>query len=256
MTVTDTTQRFSSRADNYAKYRPSYPVAVVELLTQECGLTPDAAIADIGSGTGILSELLLRNGNRVYAVEPNDAMRAYAEGKLASYPGFVSVPARSEATTLPDASVGFVTAGQAFHWFEPVATRVEWTRILTPGGWVALIWNSLQEDASAFAQGYEALLDRYSLDYHQVSHRNVEDNELEGFFGAGAWQLATFDNPQSRGWEGLAGGLRSGSYTPEPGHPNYTPMMAGLRELFDAHQVDGRVVMPTVTNVYYGLLSS
>ncbi len=159
MTVTDSTQRFSSRADNYARYRPSYPAAVVELLRRECGLTPDAVIADVGSGTGILSELLLRNGNRVYAVEPNDAMRAYAEEKLASYPGFVSVPARAEATTLPDASVQLVTAGQAFHWFEPVATRPSGVRILRPGGWVALIWNSRQEDASAFARGYEALLE-------------------------------------------------------------------------------------------------
>ncbi len=254
MTVTDATQRFSSRADNYAKYRPSYPAAVVELLKQECSLTPDATIVDIGSGTGISTELFLRNGNRVYAVEPNDAMRAYAEGKLARYPGFVSVPARAEATTLPDAGVGFVTAGQAFHWFEPVATRAEWARILTPGGWVALIWNSRQEDAGAFARGYEALLDRYSLDYRQVSHHNIDDAELDAFFGAGAWQLATFDNPQVRDWEALAGGLQSGSYTPEPGHPNYAPMMAGLRELFDAHQVAGRVAMPTVTNVYYGQL--
>jgi SAM-dependent methyltransferase len=250
----DFTQRFTSRADNYAKYRPTYAPAVLDLLRRQCGLTPESVIADVGSGTGISTAMFLQNGNRVFAVEPNDAMRVYAEERLGSNPRFTSIAARSEATTLPAASVDQIVAGQAFHWFEPEATRAEFMRILRPSGWVALMWNSRQDDASPFAQGYETLLKQYSLDYQQVHHRNVGDAALDDFFGVGAWRRAAFDNPQTRDWEGLSGGLQSGSYTPEPGHPNYVPLMEGLRRLFDAHHVDGRVVLPTVTEVFFGRL--
>jgi ubiquinone/menaquinone biosynthesis C-methylase UbiE len=123
-------------ADNYARYRPSYAPAVLDLLRRECGLTPDWVIADVGSGTGISTAMFLDHGNRVYGVEPNEAMRAYAEETLSGNLRFTSIAARAEATTLPGASVDLVVAGQAFHWFEPDATRVEWARILKPGGWV------------------------------------------------------------------------------------------------------------------------
>jgi SAM-dependent methyltransferase len=254
--MTDYTQRFTSRADNYARFRPSYAPAVLDLLRRECGLTPDWVIADVGSGTGISTAMFLDHGNRVYGVEPNDAMRAYAEQTLGGNLRFTSIAARAEATTLPGASVDLVVAGQAFHWFEPDATRVEWARILRPGGWVALMWNSRQDGDSPFAQGYEALLMQYSLDYQKVHHRNVGSAALDAFFGAGQWRQATFDNPQRRDWEALSGGLQSGSYTPEPGHPNHTPLLEGMRRLFEEHQVDGYVVLPTATEVYYGQLSS
>jgi len=250
----DVTQRFTSRADDYARYRPAYPPAVVDLLRQECGLTADSVVVDVGSGTGISTELFLRNGNRVYAVEPNEAMRSHAESRLAGYPGFTSIAARAEATTLPATCADFVVAGQAFHWFDPVATRAEFARILHPHGWVVLMWNSRQDGASPFAQGYEALLKQYSLDYGKVHHRNVGTAGLDAFFGPDRWQQAMFDNPQTRTWETLSGAVQSGSYTPQPGHPNYTPMMEGMRSLFDSYQVDGRIVLPTVTEVYYGRL--
>ncbi len=114
----DSTQRFSSRVEDYVKYRPSYPKAILALLRRDCGLTPASAIADIGSGTGLSSKLFLANGNRVYGVEPNPEMREAAERLLAKYPRFTSVAATAEATTLPDVSADFVVAGQAFHWFD------------------------------------------------------------------------------------------------------------------------------------------
>src|SRR3954447_4559397 len=126
----DPTRRFSNRVEDYIKYRPNYPRALVRLLEAECGMTGASVIADVGSGTGILSELFLKNGNRVYGVEPNREMREAGERLLASYTNFVSVDGRAEATTLDDASVDFVTAGQAFHWFDPPRTRREFVRVL------------------------------------------------------------------------------------------------------------------------------
>ena len=113
--TTDPTRRFSSRVENYIKYRPGYPPAVFRLLESECGLTADSVVADVGSGTGLLSELFLGNGYRVYGIEPNREMREAGERLLSSYTNFKSVGGRAEETTLDDGSVDFVTAGQAFH---------------------------------------------------------------------------------------------------------------------------------------------
>src|SRR5207248_11421403 len=145
----DPTRRFSSRVADYIKYRPRYPQSVVELLRDECGLRHAAVVADVGSGTGILSELFLRNGNRVYGVEPNQEMREAGGRLLAAYDNFVSVEGRAEATTLDDRSVDFVTSGQALHWFERDAARREFVRILRPGGWVVAVWNDWNAEASA-----------------------------------------------------------------------------------------------------------
>lgn len=113
----DSTQRFSTRVANYIKYRPLYPPAVLETLGQRCGLTDRSIIADVGSGTGILAEMFLRNGNTVYGVEPNREMREAGERLLVDYPNFHSIDGTAEATALEDGNVDFVTAGQAFHWF-------------------------------------------------------------------------------------------------------------------------------------------
>jgi len=135
----DPTQRFSNRADNYTRYRPHYPDGVLDILRDGIGLTPQTVIADIGSGTGIATALFLRNGNPVFAVEPNREMRVAAEEQLHARPGFQSVQGTAEATTLPAASVDCVVAAQAFHWFDPVKTQAEFRRILKPGGWVVLM---------------------------------------------------------------------------------------------------------------------
>ena len=108
----NSTTRFSDRVAYYIKYRPGYPAKVITLLNREIGLSPATVIADIGSGTGISSELFLKNGNRVFGVEPNQPMREAAESRLAGYDAFISINGTAEATTLPDASVDLVTAGQ------------------------------------------------------------------------------------------------------------------------------------------------
>src|SRR5277367_2962064 len=141
MAFTDSKQRFSSRVADYVRYRPGYPSEALALLKKECGLLSGHAIADVGSGTGFLSELFLKSGNRVYGIEPNKEMREAGEEYLASYDSFASVDASAEATTLEDATIDFVTAGQAFHWFDATAVSREFRRILKPDGWVVVMWN-------------------------------------------------------------------------------------------------------------------
>ena len=148
MSSSDPTQRFSSRVENYIRYRPGYPHAIVELLQNECHLTPDSVIADVGCGTGMFARLFLENGNRLFGIEPNAEMRKAGDDFLAGYPKFQSIDGKAETTTLPDRSVDFVTAAQAAHWFHRQDARREFVRILKPGGWAVMVWNERRHQAT------------------------------------------------------------------------------------------------------------
>ncbi len=253
MTFADAKQRFSNRAADYLRYRPGYPAAVIDLLRTKCGLRPGHIIADIGSGTGFLSELFLKNGNRIYCVEPNSEMRRAGEEYLTCYDGFSSIEGSAESTTLEDAIVDFVTAGQAFHWFEPEKTRAEFRRILRPQGWIVTVWN-FREVETPFAKTYEDILVQYGTDYTRVRDSYPKGHDVQSFFLGGEFLHHTLPNVQFLDWDGLAGLLRSGSYAPQEGHANFAPMMNALDELFRAHQEDGRVRVEYATNLYAGQL--
>lgn len=250
----DSTQRFSRRVENYVKYRPSYPQEIIAALQQACGLTSDSVVADVGSGTGIFAELLLRNGNTVYGIEPNQAMRAAGDQLLQNDPRFTSINGTAEATTLPDKSVDFVTAGQAFHWFDPDRARREFVRILKPSGWVALIWNERRSDATPFLRDYEQLLRTYGTDYEASRHTNFDAAIIRAFFAPNPMFMQTFENQQRFDYDGLRGRLLSSSYTPEPGDPRHAPMLAELQRSFAQHAVNGTVVFEYNTVLYYGQL--
>jgi SAM-dependent methyltransferase len=252
--MADPTRRFSSRVENYVRYRPGYPPEVIELLAARCGLTPDSLVADIGSGTGLLAQLFLAHGCRVLGVEPNGEMRAAGERLLAGFPRFTSVEGTAEATTLPAQSVDVVTAGQAFHWFDRALAHAEFVRLLRPDGWVVLIWNDRRSATTPFLVAYEQLLERYATDYAQVNHKRIDETTIGTFFAPGTWSVQIFENRQLFDFAGLQGRLLSSSYTPEPGHPGHQPMIDALRALFDAHQHGGQVAIEYDTTVYYGRL--
>jgi len=256
MTFADAKQRFSSRVADYVRYRPGYPSTLLDVLSQQCGLQREHVIADVGSGTGLLSKVFLANGNRVIGVEPNAQMRSAGEEFLAEYANFLSVNGSSDATTLVSASVDFITAAQAFHWFEPSATRAEFARILKPGGWVVVLWNDRRTNETAFGRAYEDLLVRYGTDYGKVREAYPEAARMERFFGPRNFARSELPNFQEFDLEGLAGRLRSSSYAPSQGHTNYEPMMAALRELFDSNQRFGRVRMEYTTQIYFGRLDA
>lgn len=253
--MADSTRRFSSRVDNYIRYRPGYPPAILDLLKAKCGLTGGSIVADIGSGTGILTELFLRNGNPVFAVEPNREMREAAERLLGKYPNFESVSGTAEATTLEDQNINFITASQAFHWFDREPSRREFVRVLKPGGWVVLIWNE-RVLTGPFAKAYEHLLRTFATDYEEVNHKHADAKAIGLFFGMNRYEMATFPNRQIFDPEGLKGRLLSSSYAPEPGHPQHAPMLGALNRLFLEHQTGGNVVFEYDTLVYYGHLSA
>lgn len=250
--VPDAEQRFSDRVANYVRYRPGYPDAVVHRICALTGLAPASVVADIGSGTGISSEWLLRHGFEVHAVEPNREMRAAAEHWLGQRPAFHSVPGSAQDTLLPAACVDLVVAAQAFHWFQAQAARCEFSRILKPGGWVALIWNERHLDTTPFLRGYEELLIQHATDYTQVRHENVGPQVLRSFFLDGQYQTFTVPNEQHFDFEGLKGRLLSCSYAPAEGHPGHPAMIAALVRLFDQYQSGGKVSFIYETRVHLG----
>lgn len=244
-------ERFSNRVENYIRYRPSYPPEMVAWIEQEAELSPQSVIVDIGSGTGISSELFLMRGYDVTGVEPNDAMRSAAERLLARYPAFRSVKGNASDTTLPDGSADLIIAAQAFHWFDGPETRAEFTRILNPRGKVALIWNERRTGSTPFLTDYEALLNRFGTDYADIRHENIGTDSLRRFFPDGH-TVHTFFYRQTFDRESLEGRLLSSSYTPSPGHPDHEPMLAELRRLHELHQVSGTVDFDYDTRVYLG----
>ena len=254
MPASNGTTRFSSRVDDYLKYRPHYPVEIIDLLADKCALTPESVIADVGSGTGILTRLFLENGNPVVGVEPNCDMREAGEQYLAEYARFTSVDGTAESTRLPARSMDFVLAGQAFHWFDQAKTRAEFQRILTEAGWVVLVWNDRRTDSTPFLHDYEALLQEFGTDYNEINHKNVQDKAVFAAFYGAAPQEASFDNVQHFDLDGLMGRLNSSSYVPARDDPRHAAMARRAQEIFVAHQKNGTVAFEYDTRVYYGAI--
>jgi ubiquinone/menaquinone biosynthesis C-methylase UbiE len=245
------TARFSDRVENYVRYRPGYPAEVVDLLRTECGLQPKHLVADIASGTGIFTKMILENGNRVYAVEPNPEMREAGRTLLGTYDKLTSVAGTAEETTLPSASMDFVTAAQAAHWFDRDRARREFARILKPGGWCVLIWNERRTATTRFLRDYEELLLTYGTDYKEVRHERTTA-VIHEFFAPSPYQERVFDLRQQFDYEGSAGRLLSSSYAPLESHPNHSPMMRELQRIVSAHERHGLVEFEYNTRVYYG----
>lgn len=253
MPATNATSRFSDRVENYVRYRPGYPPEVLDTLRNECGLIPGHVIADIASGTGIWTRLLLENGNSVIGVEPNAEMRHAGERLLGDLPGFTSVAGTAEETALPDEAVDFVTAAQAAHWFNRVRARREFARILKPHGWLVLLWNERITDTTAFLRDYEQLLLDFGTDYKEVRHERTTEAVNE-FFDPLPYQEQVFPMRQMFDYHGLEGRLLSSSYAPGPEHPQNRPMLRELQHIFETHAANGKIAFDYKTRVYFGRL--
>jgi SAM-dependent methyltransferase len=245
------TSRFSNRVENYVRYRPGYPPEVLETLQNECGFKRAQAVADVASGTGIWTRILLENGNPVFGVEPNAEMRAAGERLLAAFSKFTSVVGTAEETTLPDNRVDFVTVAQAAHWFDRQRARREFTRILKPGGWLVLMWNQRVTDSTAFLRDYEELLLKYGTDYQEIRHERTTD-EIHQFFDPAPYRECIFDLYQEFDYAGVEGRLLSSSYAPGPGHRQHQAMLEELQHIFEAHAQNGRATFEYKTRVYFG----
>lgn len=251
MNIADATRRFSDRVDAYVKYRPGYPDNLVSTLLDQTGLDDKAVVADIGSGTGIFTRLLVNAGLEVYAIEPNNEMRAAAEALLSAEAKFNSIGAAAENTGLEGDSVDLITAAQAFHWFNNEPTKQEFRRILKPGGSLALIWNR-RNTSQPFQQAYDGILREFAAEYGAVNHMNLSHDDIAAFFAAGSMTLLNFEYCQRLDFSGLLGRLKSASYCPAEDSPQYIPLVTELVALFDQYAVNGVIDFEYDSQLYLG----
>lgn len=246
--------KFDGKGEIYAQFRPTYPQECVGTLFSELHLTAQDAVADIGAGTGKLTQLLLERGCTVYAVEPNADMRKIAEETLSGFPNFISVNGTAEHTDLPACSVSCITAAQAFHWFDRQAFRRECQRILKPNGSVALLWNS-RDEASALVQENDCINRLYCPNFKGFSggmRGARQAGEFSDFFSNGVYRTLVFPFPLYFDEQGFIGRNLSASYAPKPADAAYGGYVAALRALFEKYAENGRVCMPNFTQCYIG----
>lgn len=250
----DAKLRFTNVVANYVKYRPAYPQQVLDFLNEKCNLNARACIADVGSGTGLLSKLFLSAGMTVYGVEPNDAMRLAGEDYLRAFPNFHSIKGSAEETHLKSQTIDLVAVGTAFHWFDPQKTKLEFIRILKKNGWVALIWNVRAVKDSPFMQKYETLINTFNKDFQISNAKKFNHTIHESFFSPYPMHEASFPNQQFFDWDGLQGRLLSTSYSLQEGDKHFSEMMQTLKRIFDQYQKNGKIVFLYETKIYYGRL--
>lgn len=241
--------RFTGRVANYVKYRPGYPDAILHLLEKEIGFDQFKDVADIGSGPGKLSRLFLNNENLVYGVEPNDEMREAGEKLLKDYINFISINGTAEFTTLADRSIDIIVSGQAFHWFDSEKAKIEFNRILKPGGYVVLIWNKRDSETSKFMQEYEKLICECCPEYN--SGLNLDEKVFNKFYGVKNFRLANFKNQQVFDFAGLKGRMLSASYVPTENSAS-KEILNKLKDIFDKYNKDGKIKFEYNTQVYFG----
>jgi SAM-dependent methyltransferase len=249
------TTRFATKAEYYARYRPSYPTHILDTLEQEWDFSAQNIIVDIGSGTGIGSQMFLDNDNVVHGVEPNTDMRSFAEQWLSSYQNFHSIVGTGEATTLPPAMCDTIVCAQSLHWLDHDSARQEFQRILKPNGFVCIVWN-LPERDSAFGQEYEEILLRYGTDYAQIqSDTWTQRKSIEEFFQSSSIQQYEYPNQQFFDAEGLQGRFLSNSFIPDPSHSQYDTMLADIRSLYARHAQKDMIAFRYRTLMYCGRFS-
>ncbi|XUX00656.1 MAG: class I SAM-dependent methyltransferase [Dehalogenimonas sp.] len=244
-------ERFTNRVAYYVKYRPSYPEAYLEYLQKEVGFNESSVVADIGAGTGILSKLLARRVSRVFAVEPNQQMRLAAEEYCKDARNVAVIYGSAETTALPDASMDFITAAQSFHWFKLEEARREFSRILKPGGKVALVWN-VRDINTPFGKEYEKVVKQFCLDYIGSGGGSTETLAYRMFFKNGQYEYCVFPNDRLIDLETLLGYSLSTSYAPTRGDKNYAEFIQSLKDIFAKFAIDGTVLLSTTTQSYIG----
>lgn len=220
--------RFSDRATDYAKYRPTYPKKAIATIISGLENPTELLAADIGAGTGIGSRLLAEQGINVIAIEPNSEMRNAAE----THPLVEFREATAEATNLPDGSVDLVTCFHAFHWFNPEPTLLEFHRILKPSGKLAILWNNWNR-TDEFTKENSKLMKIISKHHplaknkRRLAIKSLEENQnFENF------RHSTIVHRQELDLPGLIGRIMSASSVPNQGYER-EEIIANLQKLYE-----------------------
>lgn len=243
-------EKFSGKAEIYQKYRPYYPRSLFDLLYLRY-VDSDAVIADIGSGTGKFAKLLLDRGNTVYCVEPNVDMMDKAKILLARYDGFRPVCASAENTSLPDSSVDFITAAQAFHWFDKRAFAKECKRISKGKAVCALVWNAYDSKSTAVKE-LETLNFSCLTKFKGFAGGMSPESGVTDFFQ----QYETFNFSEDHHFDSdsFIGRCFSSSYSPDRQSEEGKRYLSLLNDFFEKHSERDVLSLPVSTVCHIGTL--
>ena len=247
----DTIQRFSQKVDGYTRYRWDYAEEAIRAVIAECRISSKSVIADIGSGTGILTRHFVDRVGSVVAVEPSLEMRAIAAeqdaGRYQILHGF------AEATTLPSSSVDMITVGRALHWFQPDSTRAEFCRILKPSGWMAVF--SVEWTDQELCKALKILRTAENGWDAEADHRALTKPVPLGFyFGHETFRNLRFPHVGRETWDDFLGRISSFSAAPGPDHPMRPKFVDVLYQLFAAWAHEGNITVHRATGVAFGHL--
>lgn len=237
-------KKFTGKADLYDKFRPSYPMALIDFLWDK---THADTAADIGAGTGIFTKCLCAKPWKIIAVEPNADM---SEKLCSNLPNIEIVNASAEDTGIPSGSIGIVTAAQAFHWFDKERFARECQRILTPMGRLAVIWNTRTE--TDMQQERNQIFLRNVGQYDSVKGNPNGGGRFSpnGYFTE--YERVSFLQSMEMNCEQYIGCEMSRSYAPKKGTPVYGGMVNDLTQLFQKYEQDGRVSVAYETECFLG----
>lgn len=244
-------KKFDSKGSVYVKGRPAYPEKMFEYLINKKVITPDAIVADVGSGTGIFTSQIAPLVSKVFAIEPNADMRTKAEMCFIEYENITSVNGTAENTTLSQNSIDLITVAQAFHWFDRAKFKSECKRILNGTGKVFLVWNDRDVTAQVIKDNFE-VNKKYCPNFKGSS--NGIDFSEEGFtdFFDGDFEIVEFDNGLVYDKEAFVSRNLSSSYAPKVGDECYDEYVKAVIEIFDKHSKNGVVDYPYITRCYIG----
>lgn len=245
----DNTNRFDGKSELYENARPKYATELFEYLKSTLNIPVGSVFADIGSGTGIFTEQLLSYGYKVFAVEPNSDMLKKAEEKLSRNENFISVNGDDHNMNLPDRSVDYLTAAQAFHWFDPEPFKKECKRVLKPGGKVIIIYNSRDEKADC-TKALEELRYKYNSEFHGFSN-GISDKKCIAFFD-GKCNIYRANNNQKYDRQRYINRLLSSSYSINESDERYPKYLKEIHRIFDMFSTNGFITVPTNTVAYIG----
>lgn len=242
---------FSGRAKDYTEGRPAYAQELIEKLYRDIGFSAESVIADVGSGTGKFAKQILEKGSYVICVEPNVDMRQIAEKELSLYSKVQFVNGNADNTKIADSSVDFITAAQAFHWFDVEGFYTESKRILKPEGKVILIWNTRERNSKFNAESYE-IYSKYCPRFKGFGGGIVKDDERINEYFHGEYQRLEFENPLIFDRNKFISRNLSSSYSIKKGELQYCEYIDELNGLFDKYAEKGKVIMPNKTTAYVG----
>jgi ubiquinone/menaquinone biosynthesis C-methylase UbiE len=241
---------YSSKAENYARYRWDYAVEAISTIMQMAGVSNDTVVADIGAGTGILTKHFVGRAKTVYAIEPETEMRDLASMLFEGDASCVILDTCAENTSLPDQSVDLILVGQAIHWFAPEPAREEFRRIIKPSGWLAILRNYGTDEE--YSRAISPLFEKFSK---QAPADRISHQSEHFYYGGQDFQKMLFPFEFLQTWDGFLGSLMSSAFLPDVADENYASFENNAREIYTFLSIDGVLCVKGTTELFLGRIT-